>query len=141
MRVMRIVFGLSLLAAMLTASPVAADGRCGGQRGIQVWADSGFSGSTTVWCQNNTGGIAIPDLSTHHEGGQWWPQSWNDAISSFQTFNMPSTLPTCFYQNSNYGSTAWRYNGNQSIQFVGLDRNDQFSSLLVAWPQYNHCGS
>lgn len=31
MRVMRIVFGLSLLAAMLTASPVAADGRCGGQ--------------------------------------------------------------------------------------------------------------
>lgn len=126
----RAVIAPLLLALLLaSATPAAAtDPRCSYGAGIQVWENSGLSGSTTVFCLNSNGELFVPKLSEVTDG-LFWFANWNDRISSFQVFNSSSSNEYCFWHNEDYGGTKWSGYGNRTVTYVGDTHNDKFSSL------------
>lgn len=129
MRKLALTLSLALLLSCLTAMPVSADQRCGGLRGLQVWDGLNFQGNSRIWCAENG---AINRTNLFFEG-------WNDSISSFQLFNMPANLPTCFSEHANHGGLHWVYWGNAQRADVGAAANNRWSSIITAWPDWNPC--
>jgi hypothetical protein len=119
-----------LLALLLgLASPAAAtDPRCSGGGGIQVWENSGLSGSTTVFCLNSNSQIFVPKLSQVTDG-LFFFANWNDRISSFQVFSSSGSQEYCFWHNETYTGTKWSGYGNRTVTYVGDSNNDRYSSL------------
>ncbi len=109
--------------AVFSPPVLAADGRCNATAGYQVWEDVGLSGRTTIFCANS-----IYNLSNEGDG-LGWLQSWNDRISSFQTFNMSSTRRTCFWFDAGYKGGSYGVTGNSTVLNVGSYYNDKFSSV------------
>lgn len=123
------VVTLVLVVSVLAAGSVSADARCNGLRGVQVWDGANFQGASITWCQNAGG--AIDRTNLYFEG-------WNDRIGSFQTFNMPWNLPTCFSEHAYHGGIHWVYWGNVQRADLGA-ANNRWSSLVVKWPEWNPC--
>jgi hypothetical protein len=120
-----------LVTATVTLAPtVLADSRCGGTPGIQTWENTGLSGRTVIWCTDDHRQIRVSDLTTHHEN--LFPfESWNDRISSVQTFNFPAGFAGCLYENVNYnpnGGDMLKVIGNQTKTTIGT-MNDRASSI------------
>jgi hypothetical protein len=55
--------------------------------------------------------------------------SWNNTISAIETFNMPSTQVTVFYQDDCWSGFTDTMQGNALISYVGNAYNDNLSSL------------
>jgi hypothetical protein len=124
------ISALLLLTSLAAATPASADARCGGLRGIQVWSSAWYAGATKTWCQNSGGGIARQNL--------FW-EGWNDSISSFQIFNMPGNLGTCFFEHADYQGLRTLYMGNVNVGSLAPGIDNTWSSILTAWPQYSPC--
>lgn len=133
MRLRRGALGvLAILGLLLTAVPSAlADSRCNGGPGVQTWENTGLSGRTAIWCANDQGQIQVSDLSTHHENLNFW-ESWDNRISSAQTFNFPLNFAACIYENVNYnagiGGDRKELKNNNSWTTLG-SMNDRTSSI------------
>lgn len=113
-----------MLGALFAAPPAvrAADPRCNETAGYQVWEHSNLAGRSAIWCVN------ISDLSHERTNLAFW-ESWNDAISSFQTFNMASSRRTCFWFHAGYSGGSYGATGNVTVLYVGAFYNDKFSSV------------
>ena len=120
---------------LLVSTGVAfADSRCGGGKGIQVWQDANENGPSAQWCANSNGVLDISDLSTKTDNLNFGA-NWNNRISSWQTFNMTSTLISCLVQLTNYqysdATRNSRITGNNTLDYVGNAANDQASSVRL----------
>jgi hypothetical protein len=134
----RVAIRLAIVAMLLGnwllafAGAAFADSRCNGGRGLTVWQDGNQGGPSATWCANSNGVADIADLSTKTDN-LFFGANWNDRISSWQTFNMTSTLITCLVQNTNYtysdATRNSRITGNNTITYVGNAANDQASSV------------
>jgi len=60
----------------------------------------------------------IPNLEDEHDNLPFW-DSWNDRITSFQTFNLGSSRHTCFWFNSKYSDWSYGVTVNKSVLNVG----------------------
>ncbi len=114
----------SLSAALAVPSPgvLAADPRCNGTPGYQVWEHSQMSGRAVIWCVN------VRDFSQDGTNLNF-SESWNDRISSFQTFNMVTSRRTCFWFAKDYQGDSYGVWGNKTVLYVGDYYNDKFSSV------------
>jgi len=70
----------------------------------------------------------IPNLEDEHDNLPFW-DSWNDRITSFQTFNRGSSRHTCFWFDSKYSDWSYGVAVNKSVLNVGTYYNDKFSSI------------
>ena len=115
------VFGL------IGTGTTLADGRCGGGPGVQVWENTYFSGGTWTICANASGNFSDSDLSNNTSGLGFFA-NWNNRISSYQTFNTPAGVITCFFDGTGYTGSWQRVAGNYNMTSPGT-MNDRFSSL------------
>ena len=135
-KIVQLGAAMVLLSGMLFvgATGVMADSRCGGGKGITVWQDANQGGPSATWCANSNGILDIPDLSQKTDN-LLAGANWNDRISSWQTFNMTSSLISCLVQNVNYTysdpTRNSRITGNNTLSYVGDSANDQASSIVI----------
>lgn len=139
-------FFLFTAVSLFSVSSAWADSRCGGKPGIQFWQDVRKGSPSHIVCNGShpTSIIAIPDLSKHVNNLSFGA-NWNDRISSYETFNFPSTKGIRLYERANYalnqktppGFYITTY-GNQYIPNVGIywaslpdGMNDRISSLKM----------
>lgn len=115
------------LVGSLVPGMTLADSRCSGGPGMQVWENSNYSGGTWIVCAV-TGNFSDADL-TNNTSGLGFFANWNDRISSYQTFNTPAGVVTCFWKNFSYSGTWQRVAGNHNMAYVGNSMNDTISSF------------
>jgi hypothetical protein len=143
-RAARFVIVGSLFCVVMAgpAAPVAAaDYRCGGLPGIQVWSDAGYQGMSAIWCSSwddsyNGWTLAIPDFRYVYTSYSFLYFSWNDRISSFQAFNLSPYGYGALCQDSWYRArnlaAQWDILGDTWVSYVGDAANDQASSVWLA---------
>jgi len=128
------------LGASLTAPAVQtalADSRCSGHGGITVWEGSNLNGASATWCTDtsNYTRLEIPILDQKKDNLGWYA-TWNDRISSVQTFNTISSGEAILVQNNwwLWTDASRNYNvfGNTTVMYVGNSANDQASSLMMS---------
>ena len=88
----------------------AGGGRCNGSWGYQVWEHRERSGRTVIFCAN------VPNLADETWNLGWF-ETWNNRISSFETFNMGASRRTCFWFNAGYGpGSSYGVTGNAEVR-------------------------
>ncbi|MES2210042.1 MAG: hypothetical protein V4515_07635 [Chloroflexota bacterium] len=120
-----------LLASTLLvgAGPVSADSRCSGNPGFQVWENPNKGGGSAYGC-----GVGW----YRSEFWNWYDNlffgaSWDDRISSYETFNFTGHAVR-FYNNGYKGGATLTTTGNEYISNLqDWNRNDVFSS---GWIMY-----
>lgn len=139
-RVVAVPLLLALLLALASPAAAADDPRCSYGAGIQVWENSGLSGSTTIFCLNSNQQLFVPKLSDV-TNGLFWFANWNDRISSFQVFNSTTSMEYCFWFNDSYAGTKWSGYGNRTVPYVGDTNNDKYSSLKSTSNCWTHAAT
>lgn len=128
--------GRSLLIVMVLAStlligagPVAADSRCSGNAGVQVWENPNKGGGNAFGC-----GVGWYRAEFWNwTSGLFWGATWNDRISSYETFNFTGHAVR-FYNNASKGGATLTTTGNEYISNLeDWYRNDVFTS---GWIMY-----
>jgi hypothetical protein len=97
---MIVLLALAMAGPLMTVAPgrAAADTRCSGGPGVQVYEDINFGGRSWIVCYYT---FPIADFTSHTENLSGW-DTWNDRISSYQTFNFSNRQVT-FWWDQNYG--------------------------------------
>lgn len=116
-----VIVWLVAATSLLVASTALADARCNGSKGYQVWEHINFGGRSAVSCVNRS------DYSAWNANLEWW-QSWNDAVSSAETFNA-TNWDLYMYRHAGYSFIVLILNGSESVSnFNDWNANDQVSS-------------
>ena len=108
----------------------SGDTRCYYGPGIQVWQDANHSGKTMLLCGNhaewgNLGGM-VENLGA---GCHLMCTTWNDIISSFQTFNMSHGVGVVWYLCwDGFSGSCLKYTSDVTVDTMG-GWNDQLSSI------------
>lgn len=117
-----------LITPVLAVPPPTTDPRCNGQRGVQVWENPNKGGGTTIFCGGIGVSIRQPDLSTVTTG-LGFLANWNNRISSYQTFNMSSTVGIRLYDYQDYVLNFT----NPDRYYVTTMGNGYVSDLKAYW--------
>lgn len=125
-----LLIGVLLASTLLIgAGPVSADSRCGGYPGVQVWENANKGGGTAYGCGV---GWYRSEFWNWHDGLFWWA-SWDDRISSYESFNFTGHAIR-FYNNGYKGGATLTTTKNEYIPNLSdWNRNDVFSS---GWIMY-----
>lgn len=129
---------LVAMVALASLPGVAfADSRCGGRPGVQVWTNAYQDGDNTLFCAPSQNGfVSITPLADQH-GGLLWPwDSWDNRISSFETFNMVSgsDYRSCFYTNNGFGGDVMKKGPNGLQNTLSDTFDEEISSLKINIP-------
>lgn len=123
---LKMLLASMLLSSMLFvgAAPVSADSRCSGYPGVQVWENPNKGGGNAFGCGV---GWYRATFWTWTEG-LFWGATWDDRISSFETFNFTGHTIR-FYTNGYKGGTAVSWSNNVYVDnLINWNYNDVFSS-------------
>lgn len=120
---------LWLLVAIgaVLAGAARADGRCNGSPGYQVWQDTNRSGPSALTC-----GVSSttwrPDYTQWRDNLQFFWETWNDRVSSLETFNFTGHRVD-FFRDVNYVYRLLIVTDNEIVNDLRpWNSNDQFSS-------------
>lgn len=125
LRVLAVVGALTLAFPFVSATPVAADTRCNGSAGTDVYEDINRGGRSARMC----GAMNRSDYRGWNDN-LFFFESWNDRVSSYQVFNY-TDWKICFWMDPDYQTDVLcTYNtSGETVSNLGdWTRNDRITS-------------